>query len=100
MEVVPEVYGPARIHPLRAEENAIDESFRAILAGRDQSRFARQQEIEDALVAFRPDLDEADDLLRAWQESVKERYGEHPDWTKILFHVEHLQTALAELEKG
>ena len=86
----------ARIAELK--KDGIDESFRAILAGRDQPRFARQQQIEDALVAFRPNPDEADDLLIAWQESMRERYGEHPAWRRLLFRVAALQTALAELE--
>jgi hypothetical protein len=40
------------------------------------TRFQQQQEIEDAIMAFGPEPDEAVDLIHALQASLKRAYGD------------------------
>ena len=46
------------------------------VVGAFPTRFERQQEIENTITRFRPDLIEAAEILAAIQKSLENRYGE------------------------
>lgn len=92
-ETLAEVTGQALGTLLRPAPGSATEWLANV--GPQLNRFKRQQAIEDAIMAFAPDADEAQEILDALTESLRRRYEDNAE--DALSVAREFREALAEV---